>query len=155
MKILTWKNGDKGYTVKDTIDTNFDNVSKYTSNEIRTMTTEERLLMPSGFYKKDSKVFDTTLNKWFRYDGNKWVEDNLFAGEVYATKYIKNILVSDWSAKTIVIPFSQHKIENPVVQLFMFYNGTYIPTLGGVEVDADNDIILSVDNPFEGKVVVV
>lgn len=154
MKILTWKNGDKGYTVKDAIDTNFTNVSKYTSNEVRTMTTEERLLMPSEFYKKDSKVFDTTLNKWFRYDGNKWVEDS-FSENVSTKKYIMNFLTSGWENNQISIPYDIHQVENPIVQLFLLHNSYYYPTLDGVNINEYNDVTLITDRPFAGKVVIM
>lgn len=69
-------------------------------------------------------------------------------------KYTQNISVDDWAENIISIPFSKHGIENPAVQLFMSYDGSFEPVLGGVKIDSEYNVTLSADLPFNGKVVV-
>ena len=69
-------------------------------------------------------------------------------------KYTQNIGVDDWVDNGISIPFSMHGVESPNVQLLIEFDGSYVPALGGVEIDSEYNITLSTDLPFNGKVVV-
>lgn len=69
-------------------------------------------------------------------------------------KYTQNITVADWTDNNISIPFSKHGVDNPSVQLFISYDGSFKPVLGGVRVDSEYNITLSTDLPFDGRIVV-
>ena len=69
-------------------------------------------------------------------------------------KYTEDIGVGNWINNSIVIPFSKHSIESPVVQLFIEDNGSFTPVLGGVKIDSEYNVILSTDLPFNGRVVI-
>ena len=69
-------------------------------------------------------------------------------------KYTQNISVSDWIDNGISVPFSKHGIENPTVQLFMTYDDSFEPVLGGVKIDSEYNITLSTDLPFDGRIVI-
>lgn len=70
------------------------------------------------------------------------------------TKYARDINVDDWADNSISIPFSQHGVENPSVELFIKYDGAFVSALGGVEIDSEYNVTLSTDLPFNGKVVI-
>ena len=69
-------------------------------------------------------------------------------------KYTQDINADDWTDNSISIPFSKHGVENPTVQLFIVYDNTLEPVLGGVKIDSDYNVTLSADLPFDGRVVV-
>ena len=69
-------------------------------------------------------------------------------------KYTQNINADDWTDNSIYIPFSKHSFENPTVQLFIEYDGSFTPVLGGVKIDSEYNVTLSTDLPFDGKVVI-
>ena len=94
-------------------------------------------------------VFDTDEEQWFKYSKGSWVKVS-----VEDNTYSKAITVDDWQDKKIQIPFTQHGIKYPIVQLFMKHNSSFIPVLDGAEIDSEYNIILSTDLPFNGKVVV-
>lgn len=69
-------------------------------------------------------------------------------------KYTENIGVDDWTDNVMSIPFSKHGIENPTVQLFIKYDGSFAPVVGGVKVDSEYNVTLSTDLPFDGRIVI-
>ena len=69
-------------------------------------------------------------------------------------KYTQDIGTGDWTDNSIFIPFSKHGIENPTVQLFIKYDNSFNPVLGGVKIDSEYNITLSTDLPFDGRIVV-
>ena len=147
--IETWRNGENGGEVKRIIDSNFKIVSRYLTKDIKALSTQERHLLPSDYLSENTLVFDTEEVQWYKYSKGAWVKTSVDDG-VYA----KTISVSDWTDNVINIPFEQHNIMNPVVQLFMIDDSSLAPVLGGVEIDLDYNVVLSTDLPFDGRVVI-
>ena len=147
--IKTWRNGASGGEVKNVIDYNFNVVSKYLSKDVKALSTMERELLSSDYLSENTLVFDTDEKRWYKYSGGSWVET--FVNNV---SYTQNISVNDWAGNSINILFDQHGVENPVVQLLMESGGSFIPVIGGVEVDSAHNITLLTDLPFDGKVVI-
>ena len=147
--IKSWKNGALGSEVKSIIEYNFNLVSRYLSKDIKALSTKERNLLPSDYLSENTLVFDTTEEQWYKYSGGKWrktsVEDD---------SYTQTISVDDWKNNTIQIDATQHAVSNPMVEMFIFSRGSFIPVFGGIEVDNQNNVILSSDMPFNGKVVI-
>lgn len=147
--LKTWQNGAKGGEVKSIIDYNFNLVSRYLSKDIKALSTQERNLLPSDYLSENTLVFDTDEEQWYKYSKGSWVptsvDDNV---------HTQSISINDWTNNCIQITFKQHGIENPIVQLFMESNNSFIPVLGGVEIDAEYNITLSTDLLFDGKVVI-
>ena len=69
-------------------------------------------------------------------------------------KYTQNIGADDWIGNSISIPFSRHGVKNPSVQLFIKNGDSFSPVLGGVNVDSEYNVTLSIDLPFRGKVII-
>lgn len=147
--IKSWRNGATGGEVKDIIDYNFKIVSRYLSKDIKALSTQERNLLSSEYLNENTLVFDTTENKWYKYSKGTWVKTS-----VDDSVYTQNISIADWEYNSIQIPFSQHGIENPIVQLLIQNGNSFTDVYGGVSIDADYNISLSTDIPFNGKVVV-
>ena len=147
--IKTWKNGALGGEVKKIIDYNFSVVSKYLSKDVRVLSAQERKLLSSDYLSENLLVFDTDEEQWYKYFRGSWIKTYI-EGKMYT----QGISTSDWVDGDITILFDKHSIENPVVQLFMKDSDSFIPVLGGVKIDAEHNIILSTDLPFDGKVVV-
>ena len=147
--IKTWRNGARDSEVKEIIDYNFNFVSRYLPKDIKALSTQERNLLPSDYLSENILVFDTDEEQWFKYSKGSWVKVS-----VEDNTYSKAITVDDWQDKKIQIPFTQHGIKYPIVQLFMKHNSSFIPVLDGAEIDSEYNIILSTDLPFNGKVVV-
>lgn len=147
--IKTWRNGASGGEVKNVIDYNFHIVSKYLSKDIRALSTQERNLIPMDYLGENTLVFDTDEEKWYKYSGGSWiktsVDDNI---------YTQSISISDWTDNSISILFEHHGIKSPIVQLFMKNENSFIPVIGGTDVDSAHNIILTTDLPFDGKVVI-
>ena len=151
--IKTWRNGASGGEVKNVIDHNFNVVSKYLSKDVRALSTMERELLSSDYLSENTLVFDTDDGQWYKYSNGSWVKAFVNnAGNGVA--YTQNISVNDWAGNTINILFEQHGVENPVVQLLIESGGSFIPVLGGVEVDSTNNVTLLTDLPFDGRVVI-
>lgn len=148
LMIKTWRNGASGGEVKRAIDYNFNLVSKYLSKDIKALSTQERNLLPSDYLSENTLVFDTDEEQWYKYSKGSWkptsVDDNV---------HTQSISINDWTNNSIQIPFNQHGIENPIVQLFVKNGNSYISVLGGVEIDSAYNVTLSTDLPFDGKVV--
>ena len=69
-------------------------------------------------------------------------------------KYTQHIYTDDWVDNSISIPFIDHGVENPTVQLLIECDGDFAPVFGGVKVDSGHNVTLSADLPFNGKVVI-
>ena len=141
-----WSNGDRAEDIKNIIDNNFSTLGKHLPNTMLSLSTSDRELLGSDYLSTGLRVFDTDLNKWFRYDGSKWVE--------WTQEYVKYILESDWIGGNIYIPFSEHQKSNPIVAVFILENDVYSSVLVGIEIDSQNNITLLTDLKFDGKVVI-
>ena len=149
LMIKTWRNGATGGEVKDIINYNFTLVSRYLTKDIKALSTQERNLLSSEYLNENTLVFDTTENKWYKYSKGTWVKTS-----VDDSVYTQDISIGDWENNSIQIPFNQHGIENPIVQLLIQNGNSFTDVFGGVAIDADYNINLSADIPFDGKVVV-
>lgn len=69
-------------------------------------------------------------------------------------KYTQDIHADDWIDNSMSISFSIHGVENPNVQLFIKYDGSFTPVLGGIKVDSEYNVTLSTDLPFDGRIVI-
>ena len=69
-------------------------------------------------------------------------------------KYMRNVNAGDWTNNSITISFSEHRIENPTVQLFIKDDDSFEPVLGGVSIDSEHNVTLSTDLPFDGRVMI-
>ena len=99
-------------------------------------------------------MFDTDEEQWYKYFDGSWVKTFVSDGG-NAVTYTKNISKSDWTNNGISILFDQHRVENPVVQLFMMHGDSFVPVIGGVKkIDSKHNVTLSTDLPFNGKVVI-
>ena len=150
--LKTWKNGTSGGEVKNIIDYNFNVVSKYLSKDVRALSAQERNLLSSDYLSENTLVFDTDEEQWYKYSKGSWVKTSFGAGG--GETYIQNISINEWIDNSIRIAFNQHGVENPTVQLFIKIESSFIPVLGGVEVNSEYDVVLSTDLPFEGKVII-
>ena len=154
--IKTWRNRAKAEDVQRVINHNFNVVAKYLSKNIRSLSTQERNMLSSGYISENLLVFDTDEERWYKYSNNSWVEtfiDSGGGGEGVVA-YSKNISVDSWINNSITISFDKHRIKNPVVQLSMAIDNSFVPVLGGVKIDSNYNVILSTDSPFAGKVVI-
>lgn len=147
--IKTWRNGAKGSEVKSVIDYNFNVVSRFLSKDIKALSTQERNLLPSDYLSENTLVFDTDEKQWYSYSNGFWIETSVDNGI-----YTQSISMYDWLNNNIKIPFEQHGIKNPSVQLLIRNDRSFIPVIGGVEIDYEYNITLSTDLPFNGKVVI-
>ena len=147
--VKTWQNGASGGEVKSIIEYNFNLVSKYLSKDIKALSTQERNLLPSDYLNENTLVFDTDEEQWYKYSKGSWVRTS-----VDDTAYTQTISKEDWENGYIEIPFNQHGVKNPTVQLFMKNGESFISVLGGSRTDSNHNVILSTDLPFEGKVVI-
>lgn len=146
-----WENGEIGSKVKQIIDKNFSDLEAFLSNSVLTLPTSKKNTLPSDILKPDIVVFDTTLKRWQKYNGEtKAWEDYEFPHAGY-TKYFTH---SDWQTGTITIPFSEHCTPNPLVQVFIEIDSNYESVVGCAIVDALFNITLNTDLRFKGKVVV-
>ncbi len=145
--IKKWRNGATGGEVKNIIDYNFNLVSKYLSKNARSLSTQERKLLSSDYLSENTLVFDTDENQWYKYSNGSW-------SKTFNVMHTQNISVSDWMDNSISILFTQHEVEAPIVQLFMENGDSFVPVLGGVEVDSEYNITLSTDMPYNGKVII-
>ena len=148
----TWRNGQKAREIKGIIDKNFTIIEGYFPNAILAISTEKRKILSEKYLRAGFIVFDTTDQKWITYNGSSWVDY-----EFPYKGYNKNINSISWSSsKTIFIPFSEHHVPNPTIQLFIknHLSGYYEEVLGGILIDDEYNITLSTDLPFDGKVVI-
>jgi hypothetical protein len=146
-----WKNGEIGANVKKIIDQNFSDLEAYLSNSILSLPTSKKKTLPSNLLKSDIVVFDTTLQRWQKYNGETKLWEDYEFPHVGYTKYFAH---SDWQSGTIIIPFSEHCTPNPLVQVFIEADSNYESVVGCAMVDALFNITLNTDLRFKGKVVV-
>lgn len=148
MEIIT--NRDKGKSIREKINQNFSLALQNISNNVLALPTEKRQLLTESFLSIGLIIYDTTLEDWFKYTASGWVE-------WYPKGRSVSISLSNdsWNDGTVSIPYSSHKIEDPMVQLYILTSeNTYDTVLGGVSIDSSYNIILSSDIPFKGKVVI-
>ena len=150
--IKTWRNRAKGEEVKSIIDYNFNVVSKYLSKDMRALSTQERKSLSSGYLSENTLVFDTDEEQWYKYSKGSWLPTSIGAGDCRA--YAQDIFIDSWVDNSIKIPFNQHGVKNPAVQMFIGIGDSFTPVLGGVEIDSEYNVSLSTDLPFDGKVVI-
>ena len=150
MIMETITNREKSKSIREKINQNFDVVLQNISNNVLALPTNKRELLAESYLSTGLIVYDTTAKKWFEYTVSGWSE-----------WYPKGRLVSmslsndSWTNGMISIPYSFHKIEDPIVQLYILTSeNTYDTVLGGVSIDSSYNIILSSDIPFKGKVVI-
>lgn len=142
-----WNNFDTGGQAKKVIEENFQVLGRHLSDNVLTLSSDERQRLSSEYYKKGTVVFDTTLKAWLEYTGTSW--ENLKAG------YVGVFSKTDWGDDgTISIPFNLHKTVAPTVCAYMKLGDKYILVYGLEEIDENDNITLSTDLVFEGKVVV-
>lgn len=148
MEIIT--NRDKGKNIREKINQNFSLALQNISNNVLALPAEKRQLLTESYLSIGLIVYDTTAEKWFKYTASGWVD-----------WYPKGRSVSmslsndSWTNGMISIPCSSHKIEDPIVQLYILTtNNTYDVVLGGVSIDSSYNITLHSDVPFQGKVVI-
>ena len=150
-----WRNGETAEIVQKIIEYNFKLLGRHLPNNILALPTTQRETLSSDYLCEGLIVYDTTLNKWFRYTSNSWEEytiDNDTSGE--SAVYTKTFTAADWENKEIYISYSTDLISNPSVGLAILDNGVYSPVIGGVIMDRNDNIILTTDLPFDGKVVI-
>lgn len=147
MAIKKWKNGDKGYEVQEAIDQNFNYLSNYISKSILFLSSKERYMLPSDFLKNGVVVFDKNLNECLEYYNGQWIRRPL-------SGYTKEIFETDWTENKITILFEEHKIYNPLVQLFIKTKNGYDIVDNSITIDSNCNIILYSDLAFQGKVMI-
>ena len=149
-----WNNGAKGGEVRSIVDYNFNIVSKYLSKNIKALSTAERKSLSSDYLSENILVFDTDEKQWYKYSDGFWIRTFCGYDETNANAYTQDISTNDWIRNTIQIPFSQHGIRNPLVQLFKGHEGSFASVLGGVKIDSEYNVTLSTDLPFDGRVTI-
>lgn len=142
----TWKNMDKASIVKGVIEDNFKTIWEQMPNNVKCVSTLQRLSMSTDHLSDGLIVYDTTQNKRYRYKNGAW--------EIYPESLTLEISVGDWVDGKISISHIDHKITSPTVNLFMSAGDDFCPVFGGVYINADGDITLKSDLAFNGKVVI-
>lgn len=152
--IKSWRNGAKGAEVKKILEYNFNVLSKYLTKDVRALSTQERNLLSSEYLSENTMVYDTDEEQWYKYSDATWTEMYFDSGGGSVVAYKQLIHIDSWTDNTIYIPFEQHGIKKPVVQVYIKDGDSFIPVLGGVKIDTEYNVTLSTDLPFEGKVVI-
>lgn len=142
----TWKNGEKALVIKNIIEQNFNILSQHLDENLLSLTTAEREALTSDYLSNGLLVFDKTLGRWFEYKNNEW--------KYHADGYKKSFTKSNWSSYKINIPFSEHKVTNPTVQLFILNGDIKEPVLGGFSIDDNFNVTIESDITFNGEVVI-
>lgn len=151
MRMETWKTGEGAESVRKKIENNFNKLSRYSSNVIKSLTSEEINLLADDYCVDGTIVFNTTKNIWQKYNSqNKTWEDFLMS-----PTYSMEFSLEDWASGVIEIPYSSHFISNPTVTLFLLNDsGLYETVIGGTFIDENFNVTLLSDLPFAGKVVI-
>lgn len=68
--------------------------------------------------------------------------------------FTKTFTSTDWKNGVITVDYYEHRINPPSPHVLMLNNGKYIDVYGGYYIDAENNIHLQSDIPFNGKVVI-
>lgn len=155
MGLKTWNNGEMGDAVKAIIEHNFKILNKHLSRNILSLSTKERELLSDDHLSNGLIVYDITLDTWFQYINNQWVEYPLGnGGSEDRSTYSLNISTRDWVNGTISIPYITHNVPSPMVWVFILIDNEYTPVFGGISVDNEDNITISSDMNFDGKVVI-
>lgn len=144
-----WSNGDKGKKVRTVASENFKTLSRHLNHNMLALSRAERLALTTPYLSTGLRVYDTTLETWYEYTGNGWIEWYP-KGKTFSFNFAKG----GWLNNKIDIPYYSHLITNPIVQMFMHKDGAYVPVIGGVTIDTDFNVTLFSDYAFEGKVVI-
>ena len=148
-----WKNHDLAEVVYTVIDNNFKEVGKYLPNNIKAVTTTERMSMSSTYLSDGLIVYDKTLQCWFKYISGNWVKYQF--GGSSSGRYERDISVNDWFNKTINIPYDEHQISSPTVHVYYSDGTTLSEMYGFSDITTAYDVILTTDKEFSGKVVII
>lgn len=142
-------NKEKGERVREKINNNFAVVSKHLNQNVLSLSTSERISLSEQYLSIGLRVYDATLEEWFRYTNTGWEQCE-------AEKSFSLLFSNEsWSDGIISIPYSSHKISNPYVQLYILIEeDVYDIVVGGFSIDGLNNITLHSDMPFSGKVVI-
>lgn len=151
MSFKKWNDGQKSEEVQSIIENNFNVLYKDREKNIKALTTIERRSLSSNEVSNGLIVFDKDLGIWYEYQNGTWITKPLRGS---SNKYIRDIEISDWDNGIISIPFDIHAIPSPTVQLFMHNGIKYELTYGGVTISENDDVTLSSDLSFNGKVVI-
>lgn len=151
MALKTWRNHDKAHIVQKIIENNFRVLGKYLPNNLLSLSTEERNLLSEDYLSDGLMIYDTTLKNWYEYNAKTGTWEPRSIG---SSTYEQEFEEGNWTNNTIAIPYSKHLILNPIIQMFILYEGSYQPVLGGVEVDTNFNVTLLTDMPFTGRVVI-
>lgn len=149
--LKTWRNGAKAGVIQKIIEDNFKILGRHLSQNVLCLSTAERETLGSEYLTQGLKVYDTTQKKWFSYNGVGWDEEPWGEG---SSEYVMEIQASDWAFGAITIPYTTHSKRTPNVQLFIKNGDAFSAVIGGVKIDAEYNITLSTDMPFEGRVVI-
>lgn len=145
-----WENHDLAEVVYTVLENNFKEVGKYLPNNIKAVTTAERMSMSTTYLSDGLIVYDKTLKCWFKYISGKWSKYQ-FEG----MRYERDIFSDEWVNKTINIPFDEHQISSPTVHIY-YNDGTTLSEMYGFSnITTDYDVILTTDKEFSGKVVII
>ena len=150
--IKSWRNGDRGGTVKQIIEGNFKTISKYLSGNLLSLSTNERLALDSDHLRDGLIIYDIDDNLWYQYKNGAW---NVYS---FLNGYTKSFSISDWSYSStgkcyrINIPLSEHKSSARFVQAYTYIDNQYEPVCGGVYVLSDGDVSLQSNLAYSGKV---
>lgn len=142
-------NKEKGNKIREKINNNFEIVSKHLTKNMLSLPTSERLSLSESYLSLGLRVYDTTLEQWFKYAQNGWELCEMASTGIYLFNE------EDWTDGTILIPHSFHKKSNPIVQVYILTeDNTYDNVIGGFQVDNLNNIIICSDTKYNGKVVI-
>lgn len=149
MGLKTWRNGEKANNVQEIIEHNFKLLGKHLRHNILSLSSAERNLLSSDYISDKALVFDTDDEEFYQYNLQKGI------WEIYPIRsvYVENFSSNDWVNNSITIPYSLHRIPNPITQLFILNNDSYEDVVGGISIDYNHNVIISSDMAFDGKVV--
>lgn len=152
MSLKTWRNGADASVVRKITEDNFKIVAKHLHQNMLSLTTDERLLLGREYLSDGLVVYDKDLKTYYEYvqSTGLWKAQPKAESKSYSLSFTEQ----DWNDNSLYIPFTDHAVSDPMVQIFMLVNGTHQPVMGGIEIDTNFNITLSTDMPFSGKVVV-
>ena len=151
MSLTNINNGDKGHKIREALNNNFRYLDKYLKNYIMMLTSSQRKTISSDYLSGGMLSFDPDEQIWYQYNNGTWEKTSLVGQSL---SYSQDISSSDWIGNQIIINYETHLVSNPTVQIYMESNGRNIPVLGGYEIDEDNNIVLTTDMAYQGKVVI-
>ena len=100
------------------------------------------------------------LKKWNNGDSGKVVKEtieynfNLLSKRLDERCFTKSFVTTDWKNGIITVSYYEHRISPPSAHVLMLNNGRYVDVYGGYYIDAENNVCLQSDIPFDGKVVI-